>query len=35
MIDLLTRDNKQDKHGSTRALSTEELRDLAEYVLSQ
>jgi hypothetical protein len=34
MMDVLTRDNKHDKHGSTRALSAVELRDLAEYVLS-
>ena len=35
MMDVLTRDNNGDKHGATRGLSKEELRDLAEYVLSQ
>ena len=35
MMDVLTRDNKEDKHGATRRLSKEELRDLAEYVMSQ
>jgi YVTN family beta-propeller protein len=35
MMDVLTRDNQEDKHGSTRRLSEQMLRDLAEYVLSQ
>jgi DNA-binding beta-propeller fold protein YncE len=35
IMDVLTRDNKEDKHGSTRGLSKQELWDLAEYVLSQ
>jgi YVTN family beta-propeller protein len=35
MMDVLTRDNQEDKHGSTRGLSQAGLRDLAEYVLSQ
>jgi YVTN family beta-propeller protein len=35
MMDVLTRDNKEDKHGTTSGLSKEGLRDLAEYVLSQ
>jgi YVTN family beta-propeller protein len=35
MMDVLTRDNQEDNHGSTRRLSGQILRDLAEYVLSQ
>ena len=35
MMDVLTRDNPADKHGTTRGLSQQGLRDLAEYVLSQ
>jgi YVTN family beta-propeller protein len=35
MLDVLTRDNSEDKHGATRGLSKQGLRDLAEYVLSQ
>ncbi|MEN6604101.1 MAG: cell surface protein, partial [Bryobacteraceae bacterium] len=35
MMDVLTRDNPEDKHGSTRGLSEQMLRDLAEYVLSR
>jgi hypothetical protein len=35
MLDVLTRDNKEDQHGKTRGLSQQGLRDLAEYVLSQ
>jgi hypothetical protein len=34
MEELLTTANPGDRHGSTSNLSKEEIRDLAEYVLS-
>ena len=35
IMDVLTRDNKEDRHGATSGLTRQALRDLAEYVLSQ